>query len=145
MEIVECSKISKTKKLCSKYYKFETFQHCLRVAEYASKNICLRTDEERIIAFIIGLCHDLLEDTNATVAEICEATGYTESFIINVLGALTRNKDEVYMDYIKRIKQNDSIYPYIVKIADVKDHFRQKDTLKDSLKERYVNALAELL
>jgi hypothetical protein len=62
-----------------------------------------------------------------------------------VLGALTRQKSESYLDYIKRLKKNTSPYPYIIKLADMKDHLNQTDTLTEKLKEKYWNALPELL
>ena len=79
------------------------------------------------------------------VREIAEVTELNVNFLTNVLGALTRKKSETYLDYIKRLKQNQSPYPYIVKMADMKDHLSQKDTLTEKLKEKYWNILPELL
>lgn len=137
--------IAKVGGLCSKKYNEKTFQHCLRVANYAVKNVCLETEEEREIAFKIALCHDLLEDTDVSIKEICEATRFSEGFITNVLGALTKDSAETYLSYIKRLKESSSKYPYIVKLADMKDHLMQTDTLTDRLKEKYWEALPYLL
>ena len=137
--------ISNTISLCNRCYKTETFQHCLRVAKYAVNNICLRNDDEKEIAYIIALCHDLLEDTTVTLEEIQMATGFSHGFLSNVLNALTQEEGESYIDYIKRLKQNRSPYPYIIKLADMKDHLTQKDTLTEKLKEKYWVALPELL
>lgn len=131
--------------LCASNYDEETFRHCLRVADYASENVCLKYDESREIAFVIAMCHDLLEDTDVSIQDICEASGYSEVFLKNVLGALTREKGETYMEYIKRLKANENIFPYVVKLADIKDHLSQTETLTDSLKERYWKALVYLL
>lgn len=131
--------------MCSKYYDIKTLQHCLRVAKYAVENVCLSSDDDRQIAFIVALCHDLLEDTNISIETIAEVTELNVNFLANVLGALTRKKSETYLDYIKRLKQNQSPYPYIVKMADMKDHLSQKDTLTEKLKEKYWNILPELL
>ncbi len=131
--------------MCSKYYDIKTLQHCLRVAKYAVENVCLRSDDDRQIAFIVALCHDLLEDTNISIETIAEVTELNVNFLTNVLGALTRKKSETYLDYIKRLKQNQSPYPYIVKMADMKDHLSKKDTLTEKLKEKYWNVLPELL
>ena len=131
--------------MCSKYYDIKTLQHCLRVTKYAVENVCLRSDDDRQIAFIVALCHDLLEDTNISIETIAEVTELNVNFLTNVLGALTRKKSETYLDYIKRLKQNQSPYPYIVKMADMKDHLSQKDTLTEKLKEKYWNVLPELL
>lgn len=131
--------------LCIRYYKPKTFEHCLRVANYAVENNCLVTDEQRQIAFIMAMCHDLLEDTQVSIEEICEATGFIESFVREVLGALTKEKDETYIEYINRLKASRSKYPYIVKLADMKDHLMQKDTLTERLKDKYWEAIPYLL
>ncbi len=136
--------IADTIMMCSKYYDTKTLQHCLRVAKYAVENVCLRSDD-RQIAFIIALCHDLLEDTNISIETIAEVTELSMVFLTNVLGALTRQESESYLDYIKRLKKNTSPYPYIIKLADMKDHLNQTDTLTEKLKEKYWNALPELL
>lgn len=137
--------ITKVTELCSNNYDQKTFNHCLRVANYVVNNVCLKNDEEREIAFIIALCHDLLEDTDVTIKDIVIATGYSEGFLSNVLGALTKNKEESYVDYIKRLKSNKSIYPYIIKLADMKDHLSQSETLTDKLKNKYWEAFPYLL
>lgn len=131
--------------LCMNNYKEKTFLHCQRVANYAMQNVCLASEEERETAYIIAMCHDLLEDTDVNVDKISEASGYPRMFLENVLGALTKKPEETYVDYIKRLKANKSIYPYIIKLADMKDHLTQKETLSDRLKEKYWNALPYLL
>lgn len=132
-------------KLCYTHYDRKTFNHCLRVANYVVNNVCLQNGESREIAFVIALCHDLLEDTEATIEDIANATGYSKGFLSNVLGALTKDKSESYIDYINRLKSNTSIYPYVIKLADMKDHLNQTETLTDKLKEKYWNALPYLL
>lgn len=131
--------------LCVRYYKPKTFEHCLRVANYAVENNCLVTDEQRQIAFIMAMCHDLLEDTQVSIEEICESTGFVDAFVREVMGALTKEKDETYIEYISRLKASHSKYPYIVKLADMKDHLIQKDTLTERLKDKYWEALPYLL
>ena len=137
--------ITKITSLCAANYDDKTFQHCLRVADYTVDNVCLENDEEKEIGFIIAMCHDLLEDTNVTIAEISAACGYSEMFLNNVLGALTKKKEETYIGYIQRLKKNTSKYPYVVKLADMKDHLNQTETLTDKLKEKYWEALPYLL
>lgn len=137
--------ITNTISLCSCYYKPAIFHHCLRVAKYVVNNVCLRNDDEKETAYIVALCHDLLEDTTVKLEEIQMATGYSHGFLSNVIDALTQKEDEPYIDYIKRLKQNHSPYPYIIKLADMKDHLMQKDTLTEQLKEKYWVALPELL
>ena len=137
--------ITKVIELCSNNYDQKTLNHCLRVANYVVDNVCLEDDESREIAFVIALCHDLLEDTEVTIEDIAKITGYSEGFLINVLGALTKEKSEGYIDYINRLKSNTSIYPYVIKLADMKDHLSQTETLTDRLREKYWNALPYLL
>ena len=139
-------RISSVLRLCASAYKLETYMHCLRVAEYAANNVVVKDDEDnRETAYILGLCHDLLEDTEVTLEHISEATGYSLGFLENVLGALTKQSDESYVDYIQRVKSNSSFYTYVVKLADMKDHLTQVNTLTDKLKEKYWEALPYLL
>lgn len=139
-------RISSVLRLCASAYKLETYMHCLRVAEYAANNVVVKDNEDsRETAYILGLCHDLLEDTEVTLEHISEATGYSLCFLENVLGALTKQSDESYVNYIQRVKSNSSFYTYIVKLADMKDHLTQVNTLTDRLKEKYWEALPYLL
>ena len=139
-------RISSVLRLCASAYKLETYMHCLRVAEYAANNVVVKDDEDnRETAYILGLCHDLLEDTEVTLEHISEATGYSLGFLGNVLGALAKQSGESYVDYIQRVKSNSSFYTYVVKLADMKDHLTQVNTLTDKLKEKYWKALPYLL
>ena len=139
-------RISSVLRLCASAYTLETYMHCLRVAEYAANNVVVKDDEDsRETADILGLCHDLLEDTEVTLEHISEATGYSLGFLGNVLGALTKQSGESYVDYIQRVKSNSSFYTYVVKLADMKDHLTQVNTLTDKLKEKYWKALPYLL
>ena len=132
--------------LCVNYYGTpEAFQHCVRVAKMAATNPAIESQDEAEVIYQVALCHDLLEDTDCTMEEIAEATNSSMSFIENVLGLLTRKKDETYMDYIKRIRSSRNLYAYVIKLSDIKDHLNLDETLTDSLQERYVNALKILL
>lgn len=147
------SVVAKITEICVRNYSEQTFKHCLRVANYVIDNPCLQSDDEKEFAFIIALCHDLLEDTNVTVEEITSIIGYDEDFINFIMDSLTKKKDETYIDYIKRLKLNMHInksycysyIPYVVKLADMKDHLTQTETLTDKLKEKYWEALPYLL
>ena len=132
--------------LCQNFYKPEKFQHCLSVARYVYENVCLETEEEKVLGFCIGLCHDLFEDTEATAEDICDAiTDLTIEWIEDVMTSLTRQQGESYEDYIKRLKECPDKIANVVKLADMKDHLTQTDTLTDKLKEKYWKALPELL
>ena len=52
-----------------------------------------------------------------------------------------------YIEYIKRIKKwaDTRQEAYWVKLADMKDHLAQTETLTDKLKEKYLAALPYLL
>lgn len=142
------TRVSRTTLLCSKHYGSElseTFQHSLRVARFASENPLLTDEEERETAYLIGLCHDLIEDTKCTFREITEATGLDEDFVRYVLDALTKRRHEIYGEYILRLRECKSKHAYIVKLADMKDHLSETDTLTEELKEKYLHALPLLL
>jgi hypothetical protein len=86
--------------------------------------------------------HDLIEDTEYTGSEL------PENFY-KALKLLTKPKEQDYIEYIKNIKDTSNtdwrICAYWVKLADMKDHLAQTDTLTDKLKEKYLNALPYLL
>ena len=129
---------------CKAKYTDKTFQHCEMVAFYAVTNPCVR-QEDKDIVFKIAMCHDLLEDTDATIAEICNVTGMRKPFVEDVLGLLTKERDEDYLTYIKRLRGASNPYAYIVKLADMKDHLLRTETLTDKLKVKYWTAMPELL
>lgn len=90
------------------------------------------------------------------ISSVVDSVGdYVYMFIDSkVLERLTKKTSENYIDYIKRLRTLrdssetdtiDLIVAYIVKLADMKDHLMQKDTLTDKLKEKYWNALPYLL
>ena len=68
-------------------------------------------------------------------------------YMYECLKILAWDKKDTYEDYIKNIKKNRGIYPeaYWVKIADIKDHLIQKETLEDGAREKYIAALLQLL
>ena len=129
---------------CKAKYNDKTFRHCEAVASYAESNPCTTTENADVI-FKIAMCHDLLEDTNATLEEICQVTGLEKDFAEKVLGLLTKGYDENYSAYIKRLRETQNPYAYIVKIADMKDHLLRTDTLTDKLRAKYWAALPDLL
>ena len=91
--------------------------------------------------------HDLLEDTNFEFP-IDSATDDNEWYINDCLELLTMDKEKnTYEDYLKNIKSKFISYPeaYWVKMADMKDHLMQRDTLTDKLKDKYLAAIPYLL
>lgn len=127
------------------YYDTKTYEHALRVMEYVSEMWIIPNDAERDYCMSLALMHDLVEDTNFNLADIPPE----EHTFKRALELLTKPKDMSYVDYCKKLKDSSSSacgrYAYWVKLADMKDHLNQKETLTDKLKEKYLEGMAELL
>lgn len=126
--------------MAEKFYSKKTCEHAKRVATYIEgNNMIPMMQKERCI--MLAIMHDLLEDTSYSMDEI-EDTYFKECLVL-----LTKNKEMDYITYIKRIKALSGTYPEVfwVKLADMKDHLAQKETLTQHLKDKYLNALPELL
>ncbi len=128
-------------RMAKKYYDSDTYEHALRVATYVADNDMI-PDEDMDNCISLAIMHDLLEDTKYTTSGSGLSKGFTDC-----LNLLTRPKDKDYVEYIKQIKKNYIDFPeaYWVKLADMKDHLTQTDTLTDKLKEKYLAALPYLL
>lgn len=137
--------LAEVQKLCLKYYTSDGYLHALRVAHYAADNPAFESEDSKETAYLVGLCHDLIEDTNCTYPEIALAMGSAQSFVDNVIGLLTRRNEETYSDYISRLRSSNNKLAYIVKLCDIKDHLVNSDTLTDSLRDRYYKELPNLL
>lgn len=92
-------------------------------------------------AKIVALCHDVLEDTDATVEELKEI-GLTDEEVDAVL-LLTKPDKEDYMVYVKRLSQNEIARE--VKMSDLNhnmDLSRLKTITEKDLKrvEKYKKA-----
>lgn len=66
-------------------------------------------------ACVVAMLHDVLEDTDATLEELC-AEGFTETQL-TALQLLTHDEAVPYMDYIRNIKENK--LAKTVKLADL--------------------------
>ena len=137
-------------KMAKEYYNADTYEHALRVASYVAENLMI-PENKLINCIALAIMHDLIEDTEYSKRarnDLYNSTGpvYNEYFF-SCLMLLTRTDAESYIDYIKKIKASASKMPeaYWVKLADMKDHFTEKETLTDALKEKYLNALPYLL
>lgn len=124
------------------YYNPDTYKHALRVASFVADNIFI-PDSKMDNCIALAIMHDLEEDTNWDKNKCYELDEYLKESI----GLITRKKNVSYIEYIKNIKENMVLYPevYWVKIADMKDHLAQTDTLTDKLKEKYIEVLPYLL
>jgi hypothetical protein len=127
--------------IATKYYQPKTYFHAVRVADYVidNKMIPSKYKEDCVI---LAIMHDLIEDTEY------DGNGLPEN-IYRALELLSKPKDMDYIEYIKNIKNTQHISwrecAYWVKIADIKDHLSQRETLTDRLKNKYLDALAYLL
>ena len=133
--------------LCYLYYDEKTMEHAKRVANEA-KSLCklfkLPYANWDNFVYQLGLAHDLYEDT-----AIKQGAWFDKDFEEN-LQLLTKEKDVDYNDYIAKIRgmatSNSKYMPaYIVKLADMRDHFAQVDTLTNKLKNKYAAAMPYLI
>lgn len=128
-------------KMANIHYDKNTFDHVIRVAVYVAENPLVPAN---IIDDCIALAimHDLLEDTEYPREDI-----FLENHFAHCLDLLTKDEGQNYIEYIDIIKSHADECPeaYWVKIADMKDHLSQTDTLTDKLKKKYLSALAHLL
>lgn len=127
-----------------KYYDKKTLEHATRVAKYVVDNHAIQT-EYLAECYSLAMMHDLLEDTQFDIESL---PYYTDNFK-KALQLLTKPKNMSYDDYCARFK-NYLCSPYgrcawFVKLADMKDHLSQVDTLTPRLKEKYLNGLRYLL
>ncbi len=128
-------------KVAREYYEDSTYQHVMRVEAYVA-NDNLIPDEKKDDCMVLAVMHDLLEDTEFNISLFNMNYGMKECLKI-----LTKDSESTYEEYIKHIKDNYPYRPeaYWVKLADMKDHLAQTDTLTDKLKEKYLAALPYLL
>lgn len=147
-------------KICAENYDGGTMLHASRVAGYVLNNPMVR-DNLIEICLIVALCHDLIEDTDYTLEDMKrDFKPYDDNFlwhgkepstvVTEAVEILTKDKKEKYDDYISRVKEKSSHslageVAYWVKIADIKDHLSQKETLGERRKEKYLSGLAILL
>lgn len=101
--------------------------------------LSLDNDEDRIV----GILHDVLEDTSITLIHL-EDNGFLDEIeILDALVSITRKSNESYKDFILRVKLNPIALR--VKLADLKDNMNisriNSPTEKDFLRiEKYKKA-----
>lgn len=127
--------------IAKQYYDESTYNHALRVMQFIADNEMIPMEyKEECIA--LAIMHDLCEDT------AYESDGLPNNFRV-ALALLTKPKYMNYIDYIQSIKDNSDTSSgkcaWWVKLADMKDHLSQTETLTDRLKEKYLAALPILL
>lgn len=133
--------ISYALKVAKEHYSKEGYAHAMRVAGYVAENMTI-PKEYRDECVCLAVMHDLCEDTNF------KSTWLPDEFK-KALDLLTKPKDMSYTEYCKNLRGNDytnwRMCAHWVKLADMKDHLCQKETLTDELKVKYLEGLAELL
>ena len=132
--------VNDVQKVAKSYYDEKTYEHAKRVCNYVIENQLIPTSI-KYNCFVLAWMHDLLEDTDF------RPEPEFDEYLLECLIHLTKSREEDYLTYIKRIKSTAHIYPevYWVKLADMKDHLAQKETLTDKLKKKYLEALPYLL
>lgn len=123
------------------YGKEEFIKHHERVARRA--HICLGET-----GAAVGWLHDALEDGSLNgfpiTGSLLRITG-VDKFVVETVEILTRKSSETYAAYIKRIIASKNSFAITVKWLDIQDHLWHAETLKPSLKTRYVKAQLALV
>ena len=87
----------------------------------------------------VALLHDVVEDSDITCQDLAKCFPYD---IINAVNLLTRRENEMYSDYIRRIKKNPIATK--VKLADLAHNMDKTrcidNPLKSELLEKYLMA-----
>ncbi len=137
--------VEEAKKLAKKYLDEKTYLHSERVARYTEENRMIPSHlKERCVA--LAWLHDIWEDSGCGTQEISLLD--PQRLLLKYMKYITHGKDEEsYEDYIISIKNVQTIYPEVwwVKLADMKDHLSQRETLTKRLLDKYTKALAILL
>lgn len=109
--------------------------HCFRVMNAG------QTIEEKIV----GVLHDVLEDTELTIGDLL-MEGFSEE-VVNAVHALTKLYNESYHHYLKRVKRDNVAIR--VKLNDLTDNMdlRRLETLEEEdifRMRKYLNAYNKL-
>lgn len=122
------------------YYGHGTFKdepyicHCLRVM------LRLSQKPNRYDLMIVGILHDVLEDTDTTIEEIARETGI-DDILLNALEDITKKPGEEYGEYIDRLC-NASLTARLVKIEDLFENLSRNPP--EDLSLRYRKAILKL-
>lgn len=136
------SSLIKVMDLAQKYYPKNKLKHAIRVAGFACADAQTRTNVDSLSAFIVGIAHDLLEDTECSHEELEQAIG--KNLMSSVI-ILTKSDDIIYEDYITEVKLSNDPLAILVKKADIKDHLSQEETLTKKLIEKYLPHIKDFL
>lgn len=134
--------LAKLLALAEKFYTNKKYKHACRVASYAVAGCQGNLEVMEFDAMVVGIAHDLLEDTDIPVDALREVLT-KEQF--EAVWILTKDDDQDYEDYIESIINSNNKLAFIVKKADMKDHLTLTATLTDKLKEKYFPVLKYFL
>lgn len=138
----ESIKVANALRVAKEYYPKDKYEHVIRVMQFVADNEMI-PHEYKDDCIALAIMHDLWEDTDYP-----RGCGLGENFS-KALELLTKPKDKDYNEYIKNIRDTSNtnwrICAWWVKLADMKDHLTQTETLTDKLKEKYLSALPYLL
>lgn len=133
--------VSDALRIAKRYYPKDKYDHAIRVMAYVAENEVIPY-EYRDDCVALAIMHDLMEDTEYT------GTCLPDN-MYKALKILSKPKEQDYIEYVKNIKLHaDTMWgmcAYWVKLADIKDHLSQKETLTDRLRDKYLEALPYLL
>lgn len=93
----------------------------------------------------VALLHDVVEDTDVTLEELAKVF---PPEVVEAVRLMTHGKDEPYLDYVRRIKENP--IAKVVKLADLRhnsDESRMPDVNTEKLlyyRKKYAAAFAVL-
>lgn len=134
-------KLSYALRVAKKYYPKDKYDHAIRVMQYVADNEMI-PQQYREDCLVLAVMHDLLEDTEYIGNALPENTN-------KALNLLTKPKGKDYIEYIKEIRDtlhiNWRMCAWGVKLADMKDHLAQTETLTEKLRDKYLAALPYLL
>ncbi len=132
--------------------------HALSVAHYVQKRMISDGWNSSTVNFVSGLAmlHDYLEYHGVNLvnespalkeflnrqSQTLEKFGFSVRDAEEILERLTRRQDEEYSIYIQRCILDcafikNAKYAYIIKQADMKDHFFREETLTNALRQKY--------
>lgn len=90
---------------------------------------------------VVAYLHDIVEDTDVTLADIDDLFGAEVAADVD---ALTRRDSETYAAFIGRVAAS-SKRARTVKLADILDHLNNGTAIPDSLRKRYEKAAVRLV
>lgn len=128
-------------RIAKRYYPKDTYDHAMRVMQIVADNEMI-PHEYQHDCLVLAIMHDLVEDTEYKPTLLPEYLG-------GALKLLTKPKEMDYIEYIKKIRNtgytNWRMCAWWVKLADMKDHLAQTETLTEKLRDKYLAALPYLL